>query len=70
MISAGCGQAYATAGYFTLCPNFRGSAGFGEEFIRADERQIGFADYRDIIAGVEKVLQTFPVNRNRIGITG
>src|SRR5262249_41891471 len=48
MIGASCGQAYAAAGYFTLCPNFRGSAGFGEDFIRADEQHIGFADYRDI----------------------
>ncbi|MGH9644431.1 MAG: S9 family peptidase, partial [Terriglobales bacterium] len=70
MVGAGCGGAFAAQGYFVLCPNFRGSAGFGEEFLRADFRDFGYGDLRDILAGVNKVLETLPVDRNRIGITG
>src|SRR5262249_16191761 len=69
-VVGGCSQPYGNAGYFALCPNFRGSSGFGEKFLRADERDLGYGDLRDIIAGVNYVLSKFPVDKNRIGITG
>jgi dipeptidyl aminopeptidase/acylaminoacyl peptidase len=68
--TANCGQAYASHGFFVLCPNFRGSAGFGEAFQRANVRDLGYGDLRDILAGVNKALEVVPVDRNRIGITG
>lgn len=70
MSTAGCGSEFATHGYFVLCPNFRGSAGFGEEFQRADVRDFGYGDLRDILTGVRKVEETLPVDKNRVGITG
>ena len=60
----------AAAGYFVLCPNPRGSVGEGEAFVRANIRDIGHGDMRDILAGVDKVLETLPIDRNRIGISG
>jgi len=69
-VTGGCSQAFADAGYFVLCPNFRGSAGFGEDFVRASMRDFGYGDFRDILTGVDQVLKTFPVDKNRIGITG
>ena len=60
----------AAAGYFVLCPNPRGSFGEGEAFTRANVKDFGYGDLRDILAGVDEVLRTLPVDPNRIGITG
>ncbi len=60
----------AAAGYFVLCPNPRGSVGEGEAFVRANIRDIGHGDLRDILAGVDKVLETLPIDKTRIGIYG
>jgi dipeptidyl aminopeptidase/acylaminoacyl peptidase len=60
----------AAAGYFVLYPNPRGSYGQGEAFTRANVRDFGYGDLRDILAGVSEVLRTAPVDPDRIGITG
>ena len=60
----------AAAGYFVFYPNPRGSMGQGEEFTRANVRDFGYGDLRDILAGVNEVLKTAPVDPDRIGITG
>ncbi|MGH9326604.1 MAG: prolyl oligopeptidase family serine peptidase [Terriglobia bacterium] len=57
-------------GYFVLYPNPRGSFGSGEAFTKANVRDFGHGDLQDILAGVTEVVQTLPVDRNRIGITG
>lgn len=60
----------AASGYFVLYPNPRGSMGEGEAFTRANVRDFGYGDLRDILAGVDEVLKTVPVDPARIGITG
>lgn len=60
----------AAAGYFVLCPNPRGSYGQGEAFTKANVKDFGYGDLRDILAGVDEVLRTLPVDPNRIGVTG
>jgi dipeptidyl aminopeptidase/acylaminoacyl peptidase len=60
----------SSAGYFVLYPNPRGSFGQGEAFTRANVKDFGYGDLRDILAGVDEVLKTLPVDNNRIGITG
>jgi dipeptidyl aminopeptidase/acylaminoacyl peptidase len=60
----------AASGYFVLFPNPRGSYGQGEAFTRANVRDFGYGDLRDILAGVHEVLRAAPVDPNRIGITG
>jgi len=57
-------------GYFILNPNPRGSLGEGEAFTRANVRDFGYGDLRDILAGIDYVVRNFPVDDNRIGITG
>ncbi len=61
---------FAAQGYFVLMPNPRGSFGQGEVFTRAIYRDFGGGDLRDIIAGVEAVMERYPVNPGRLGITG
>jgi dipeptidyl aminopeptidase/acylaminoacyl peptidase len=60
----------ASRGYFVFFPNPRGSAGFGEKFKRANIRDMGGGDLRDILAGVRRVVGTHPIDDHRIGITG
>ncbi|HVO64527.1 MAG TPA: S9 family peptidase, partial [Terriglobales bacterium] len=57
-------------GYFVFYPNPRGSYGEGEEFTRANVKDFGYGDFRDILAGVDKVVSELPVDNNRVGITG
>jgi dipeptidyl aminopeptidase/acylaminoacyl peptidase len=60
----------STSGYFVFYPNPRGSFGAGEAFARANVKDFGYGDFRDIMSGVDQVLKDFPVDRDRIGITG
>jgi dipeptidyl aminopeptidase/acylaminoacyl peptidase len=57
-------------GYFVLMPNPRGSYGQGEKFTRANVKDFGYGDLRDILGGVDEVLRTLPVDRDRLGLTG
>jgi dipeptidyl aminopeptidase/acylaminoacyl peptidase len=57
-------------GYFVLYPNPRGSYGWGESFTRANVKDFGYGDFRDILSGVDQVVKELPVDNNRIGITG
>jgi dipeptidyl aminopeptidase/acylaminoacyl peptidase len=57
-------------GYFVLRPNPRGSFGQGEAFTRANIRDFGHGDLRDILAGVDFVVKNFPVDNDRVGVGG
>ena len=57
-------------GYFVFYPNPRGSFGQGENFTKANVKDFGYGDFRDIMAGVDEVVRTVPVDGNRVGITG
>ena len=57
-------------GYFALCPNPRGSYGGGEAFTRANMKDFGGGDFRDIMAGIDAILKEYPVDPHCIGIRG
>jgi dipeptidyl aminopeptidase/acylaminoacyl peptidase len=57
-------------GWFVLCPNPRGSFGQGEAFTQGNIKDFGGGDYRDIMAGVEAMIQQFPIDDKKIGIRG
>jgi dipeptidyl aminopeptidase/acylaminoacyl peptidase len=58
------------AGYFVFLPNPRGSYGQGEKFTRANVKDFGYGDLRDILTGVDEILKTQPVDKDRVGIMG
>lgn len=58
------------AGYFLFLPNPRGSFGQGEAFTRANVKDFGYGDFRDILAGVDEALRAAPIDPNRLGLTG
>jgi len=57
-------------GYFVLYPNPRGSYGQGEAFTRANVKDFGYGDFKDILAGVDEAMRIAPIDPNRLGITG
>ncbi len=59
-----------TAGYFVFMPNPRGSFGQGQEFTRANRRDFGGGDLRDILAGVDAAAKAAPVDLQRLGLMG
>ena len=62
--------ALVRAGYFVFLPNPRGSFGFGEGFTRANVKDLGYGDLRDILAGVDTLTRRFNIDSARVGITG
>ncbi len=64
------GTPFSAVGYFVLEPNPRGSYGQGEAFTEANRKDFGYGDLRDILAGVDSVVAKFPVDAERIGLTG
>jgi dipeptidyl aminopeptidase/acylaminoacyl peptidase len=61
---------FPMAGYFLFRPNPRGSYGQGEAFTQGNVRDFGGGDLRDILAGVDKVLASHPVDPRRLGVKG
>jgi dipeptidyl aminopeptidase/acylaminoacyl peptidase len=57
-------------GYALFRPNPRGSYGQGERFTKANVRDFGHGDLRDILAGVDAAASAAPIDTNRLGITG
>jgi dipeptidyl aminopeptidase/acylaminoacyl peptidase len=57
-------------GYDVFLPNPRGSYGRGEAFTAANRRDFGGGDLRDILAGVDAVARTVPIDEARIGLMG
>ena len=62
--------AFSALGYFVLQPNPRGSFGQGEAFTQANRKDFGYGDLRDILAGVDAVEAKYPIDPDRVGITG
>src|SRR5438105_10203827 len=62
--------ALSSRGYYVLLPNPRGSYGQGEEFTRANVKDFGGGDLRDILAGVDAAVARYPIDPARLGVTG
>ncbi len=63
-------MALPSQGYFLLQPNPRGSYGQGEKFTAANRKDWGGGDFRDILSGIDRAVQSAPIDPDRIGITG
>lgn len=57
-------------GYFVVYTNPRASTGYGEEFRWATWGSWGDEDYDDVMAGVDAALERFPIDDERMGLTG
>ncbi|HWY43790.1 MAG TPA: S9 family peptidase [Candidatus Sulfotelmatobacter sp.] len=63
-------MALPSAGYFVLFPNPRGSFGQGEAFTRANVKDFGYGDFRDVLVGVDEAIKNAPIDPKRLGLTG
>ena len=62
--------AFAAQGYAVLRANPRGSSGYGKKFRYANYKDWGGGDYRDLMAGVDKVIATGVADPERLGVMG
>ena len=62
--------ALVARGYWVFQPNPRGSYGQGEAFVRANVKDFGGGDLRDILAGIDEAERVAPIDDARLGITG
>ena len=63
-------EQFIEKGFIVLEPNYRGSSGYGNDFLRANYRKQGIADYEDIISGVNQLVEDGIAKQDRIGIMG
>jgi dipeptidyl aminopeptidase/acylaminoacyl peptidase len=60
----------ASRGFVVIAPNVRGSTGYGMEFQKANYKDLGGADLKDEIAGVDFLKASGFVDTKKIGIWG
>ncbi|MED1611036.1 S9 family peptidase [Bacillus paranthracis] len=63
-------EQFVEKGFIVLEPNYRGSSGYGNEFLKANYRKQGIADYDDVISGVDKLVDQGMVDKDRVGVMG
>ena len=63
-------QVYAAQGWLVFQPNIRGSAGYGEKFLRANYRDWGGGDYQDIQTGLDDLVKRGLADSTRLAQTG
>lgn len=62
--------AFAARGYALLQPNPRGSTGYGQKFRFANYQDWGGGDFRDLMAGVDHVIEKGIADPERLGVMG
>ncbi|MGA2596029.1 MAG: prolyl oligopeptidase family serine peptidase [Bryobacteraceae bacterium] len=63
-------QLLVAKGYTVLQPNIRGSVGYGHKFIEANRGDWGGGDFKDVMAGVDDLVNRKIADPNRLGICG
>ena len=66
----GRGHILASRGFAVLYPNVRGSTGYGHKFLIANRYDWGGADFKDLMAGVDYVIEQGIADPDRLGIGG
>jgi dipeptidyl aminopeptidase/acylaminoacyl peptidase len=64
------GQVLAGQGFAVFYPNPRGSSGYGEPFLRANIKDWGAGDYRDIQTGIDALVARGVADSTRLAQTG
>ena len=64
------GQLLVANGIAVLYPNIRGSTGYGMDFLVANRRDWGGADFQDVLAGARYLMENGIADGDRLGIGG
>lgn len=67
---AGSTRLFAERGWAVFLPNFRGSGGYGEKFLRANRFGFGLGDYQDLMSGVDHLVESGLADGERLAISG
>src|SRR5699024_8698770 len=63
-------EQFIEKGFLVLEPNYRGSAGYGEAFRKANYRKLGLGDYDDIVTGIDMLIEKGMADPEKVGIMG
>ena len=63
-------QLLAANGYMVLQPNYRGSAGRGVAFSKADHDDLGGKEFEDVLAGIDALAERGLIDPERVGTGG
>jgi dipeptidyl aminopeptidase/acylaminoacyl peptidase len=63
-------QLLVAHGYLVMCPNIRGSTGYGHEFVETNKADWGGGDFKDVMAGVDWLVNRGDADSQRMGIAG
>jgi dipeptidyl aminopeptidase/acylaminoacyl peptidase len=63
-------EQFIEKGFIVLEPNYRGSSGYGNEFLKANYRNLGIGDYHDVISGVDALVDKGIADKDRVGVMG
>lgn len=61
---------FAAAGYITVAINPTGSTGYGQDFCDAIKNNWGGRPFQDLVAGLEYVKKSFPIDEKRMAALG
>lgn len=61
---------FAAHGYAVLCPNYRGSTGYGDKFVTDLIGRENDVEVKDILAGIQHLIAEGVVDPDRVGVTG
>jgi dipeptidyl aminopeptidase/acylaminoacyl peptidase len=65
------GRTYLAAkGYAVLCPNYRGSTGYGDKFVKDLIGNENDVDVKDILAGIQHLIAEGIADPQRVGVMG
>lgn len=63
-------EQFIEKGFIVLEPNYRGSSGYGNEFLKANYRQLGITDYDDVLSGVDSLVDKGIADKDKVGVMG
>ena len=63
-------QVLAKKGFVVLCPNIRGSSGYGYDFMAIIKKDWGGIDFKDVIAGADYIVSKGIADKEKLGIGG
>ncbi len=63
-------QYLVNQGYFIIAPNYRGSTGYGKEFMDANRFDMGGGDLQDVIAAAEWIKKTGYIDPKKVAVMG
>ena len=63
-------QYLVNQGYFVIAPNYRGSTGYGKEFMDANRFDMGGGDLQDVVGAAEWINKTGFIDPKKVAVMG